>query len=81
MEIEGEARDGTRRRLRQEIVHPAGQAPMTALGVALAVQRLLGLAGGAPVAPGLYTPHVLLDPETVVRRLQDIGTLIRSGEG
>jgi hypothetical protein len=77
IEIEGEHRDGTARRVRHEIVHPAGQAPMTALGVAVAVQRLLGLIGGAPVAPGLYLPEVLIDPETMVRRLTDFGARIR----
>lgn len=80
VEIEGERSDGTIRRVRHEIVHPEGQAPMTALGVALAIQRLLGLAGGPPVAPGLYSPDVLLEPETVVRQLRELGTQIRRVE-
>jgi hypothetical protein len=80
IEIEGEREGGTIGRVRHEIVHPQGQAPMTALGVALAIQRLLGLAGGPPVGPGLYSPDVLLEPETVVQQLQKIGTQIRRVE-
>jgi hypothetical protein len=77
IEIVGEQKNGKTGRVRHELIHPAGQAPVTALGVALAVERLLGLAGGAPVAPGLYLPEVLIDPEYMVRRLKEIGTQIR----
>jgi hypothetical protein len=74
IEIAGKQKDGTHARVRHELVHPAGQAPMTALGVAVGIERLLGLAGGAPVAPGLYLPEVLVDPAYMVRRLQEFGT-------
>jgi hypothetical protein len=50
---------------------------LTALGVTLAIERLLGLAGGAAVAPGLYLPEVLIDPAYMVQRLEEIGTEIR----
>jgi hypothetical protein len=73
IEIEGKRKHGGRGRSRREIVHPAGQAPLTALGVALGVERLLGLAGGEPVAPGLYLPEVLIDPAYFVRRMQEFG--------
>jgi hypothetical protein len=53
-------------------VHPEGQRPLTALGIALGVERLLGLRG-APVAPGIYTPEALLDPAYVVERLTEVG--------
>lgn len=77
IELSGVKQDGTRGRVRHELVHAAGQAPVTALGVAVAVERLLGLAGGPPVAPGLYLPHVLIDPASFVRRLEEIGTRFR----
>jgi hypothetical protein len=77
IEIAGEKKDGTTGRVRHELVHPAGQAPMTALGVAVGVERLLGLAGGPPVAPGLYLPSVLIDPAYMVQRLEEYGTRIR----
>ncbi|TQF11875.1 NAD(P)-dependent oxidoreductase [Myxococcus llanfairpwllgwyngyllgogerychwyrndrobwllllantysiliogogogochensis] len=76
-ELEGTLHDGTRTRVRHELMHPEGQAPMTAVGVAVGVERLLGLAGGAPVAPGLYLPHVLIEPEYLLRRLQESGTQLR----
>jgi hypothetical protein len=76
-ELTGVKLDGTRGRVRHELVHPAGQAPVTALGVAIAVERLLGLAGGPPVAPGLYLPHILIDPAYFLRRLEEFGTRIR----
>ncbi|RKH07552.1 NAD(P)-dependent oxidoreductase [Corallococcus sp. CA047B] len=77
IELSGLKQDGTRGRVRHELVHPEGQAPVTALGVSIAVERLLGLAGGPPVAPGLYLPHVLLDPASFVQRLEAFGTRIR----
>lgn len=78
IEIEGRLATGDRARSRHEIVHPGGQAPLTALGVALGVERLLGLAGGEPVAPGLYLPEVLIDPAYFVERMQAFGTRFES---
>lgn len=77
VEMHGRLKNGTRGMTRHEIVHPEGQAPLTALGVAVAVERLLGLAGGEPVRPGLYLPDVLIDPGAMVRRLEEIGTVVR----
>ncbi len=77
IEITGQRHDGTTGRVRHELVHPAGQAPVTAMSVAVGLERLLGLAGGPPVAPGLYLPDVLIDPAYMVRRLEEIGTRIR----
>ncbi|WP_437730127.1 NAD(P)-dependent oxidoreductase [Sorangium sp. So ce1335] len=78
IELEGVKKDGARGRSRHELVHPEGQAPVTAVGVAVAVERLLGLAGGAPAAPGLYHPETLVDPERMLDRLAAFGTTIRS---
>lgn len=77
IEIEGEAPSGNRARRRWDLVHPDGQAPVTALCVALAIERLLGLAGGPPARAGLYLPEVLIDPAYVVRRLEEFGMVIR----
>lgn len=75
--ISGQRKDGNTARVRYEIVHPSGQAPMTALGVAIGIERLLGLAGGKPVAPGLYLPNVLIDPAYMVQRLKEFGARVR----
>ncbi|WP_395674563.1 hypothetical protein [Inquilinus sp.] len=77
IELAGERIDGTAGRSRHELVHPEGQAPLTALFIASAVERLLGLAGGPPAAPGLHLPEMLLDPAGMVRRLEEFGTRIR----
>ncbi|MFP2925869.1 NAD(P)-dependent oxidoreductase [Pyxidicoccus sp. 3LG] len=77
IELTGQKKDGTTGRVRHELVHPGGQAPVTALSVALYVERLLGLAGGSPVAPGLYLPNQLIDPAYYVRRLEESGAVIR----
>jgi hypothetical protein len=77
IEIAGRNERGAAVRARHELVHPAGQAPLTALGVAVAIERLLGLAGGGPAAPGLYLPHVLIDPAHMMERLRAFGARIR----
>jgi hypothetical protein len=76
IEIEGERTDGSSGRYRHELVHPQGQAPVTAMGVAITIERLLGLDGSVPVAPGLYFPEVLVDPEHAIRRFEESGLRI-----
>ncbi|WP_394823468.1 NAD(P)-dependent oxidoreductase [Pendulispora albinea] len=76
VEIEGRTNDGAAARVRHELVHPEGQAPMTAVGVAVGVERLLGLAGGDPVAPGLHLPETLIEPDYMVKRLKEFGARI-----
>jgi len=78
IELDGTREDGERATSRHELVHPQGQAPLTALGIVLGVERLLGLAGGGPVPAGLYLPEVLIDPAYFVARLREFGAEIRS---
>lgn len=77
IEITGERADGTTGRIRHELIDGDVHAGMSARGAALVVERLLGLAGGPPVTPGLYHPEGLLDPAYVVERLKEFGTRIR----
>ncbi|WP_283136043.1 hypothetical protein [Rhizohabitans arisaemae] len=74
IELEGSAAAGAPLSRSQWLVHPEGQRPLTALGIALGVERLLGLRG-QPVAPGLYTPEALVDPAYAVERMAELGTL------
>lgn len=74
--ISGTKKDGTSGRSRYEFVHPEGQAPVTALSVALAVERLLGLDGAAPAAPGLYFAERLIDADHAVARFKAFGARI-----
>lgn len=78
IEIAGERPDGTLGRSRHELVHPQGQAPLTALGIATGVERLLGLDNGMPAVPGLYLPELLIEPDHLLRRLEAFGTSIRT---
>lgn len=78
IDIEGEDHTGAPLRTSRYVVHPEGQQPLTSLGVALGVERLLGLRG-EPVAPGMHTPEALLDPADVVERMTEIGTIFIDG--
>ncbi|MEU8308165.1 hypothetical protein AB0C84_31840 [Actinomadura sp. NPDC048955] len=73
IDLEGTGPSGAPLRTRRHLFHPAGQRPLTALGIALGVERLLGLRG-EPVGPGLHTPEALLDPALTVERMTAIGT-------
>ena len=72
IDVEGVDAAGLPLRVGRFLVHPDGQRPLTALGVALGVERLLGLRG-EPAAPGLHTPESLIDPAYAVERLTELG--------
>jgi len=81
IEIAGTKNDGSTGRFRYTLVDPASHSETSARGVAFAVERLLGLAGGrerptTAARPGLYHPESLLDPGYVVERMQEFGTRI-----
>jgi saccharopine dehydrogenase-like NADP-dependent oxidoreductase len=77
IELEGIKTDGTRGRSRHEFVHPEGQAPVTALGTAVIVERVLGLEGEA-VPAGLHMPDTFIDPTHMIDRLTAFGAQFRS---
>ncbi|MEU8898828.1 saccharopine dehydrogenase [Nocardia sp. NPDC048505] len=70
--LEGTDRSGGPRRTHRYLQHPQGQRPLTALGIALGVERLLGLRGSVPT-PGIHTPESLIDPSYAVDRMREIG--------
>ncbi|GAA1571305.1 hypothetical protein GCM10009789_26100 [Kribbella sancticallisti] len=72
IDLEGVGPAGTPVTTCRYLVHPAGQRPLTALGLALGVERLLGLQGEAP-APGIHTPESLIDPAYAVKRMEELG--------
>lgn len=74
--ISGKRKDGTSGRSRYAFVHPKGQAPVTALAVALAVERLVGLDGKAPATPGLYFAEMLIDADYAIKRFKEFGASI-----
>jgi hypothetical protein len=64
-------------RTRHAVVHPAGAAPLKGLSVAMILERLLGLDGQPPTAPGLYFPYQLLDAAAYLQRLKQEGGELR----
>ncbi|MEU5865442.1 hypothetical protein ABZ815_30030 [Nonomuraea sp. NPDC047529] len=80
IDLEGVDRAGAPHRTTRYLLHPEGQRPLTALGIALGVERLLGLRG-APVPPGLHTPEALIDPGYAAERMTEIGATITGAHG
>lgn len=76
IELAGEDHAGEPLRTRHAIVHPEGQMPLTGLGVAMVLERLIGLDGKPPVPAGLYFPYQLLDPTAYFARLEQIGGMV-----
>jgi hypothetical protein len=73
IEMAGEGRNGQALHTRHALVHPAGAAALTGLSVAMLLERLIGLDGSAPTAPGLYFPYQLLDASGYLDRLSKEG--------
>ncbi|MBL1074196.1 saccharopine dehydrogenase [Nocardia sp. 2] len=79
IEMRGTDPNGNSRSTTRYFTHPDGQRPLTALGVALGVERLLGLRG-APATPGVHLPESLLDPTHVIARMREVGTVFTDTE-
>lgn len=73
IELAGVDRAGRPLRTRHAVVHRDGQMPPTGFGVAMVLERLLGLDGGSPVPAGLYFPCQLLRPERYLPRFKATG--------
>jgi len=73
LELDGVDHAGQPLRTRHAVVHPGGAAPLTGMGIALILERLVGLDGKPPVAPGLYFPYQILDAAHYLARLRQEG--------
>jgi hypothetical protein len=73
VELAGEDHAGRALRTRHAVVHREGAAPLTGLGVAMILERLLGLDGKPATPPGLYFPYQLLDSAAYITRLGQTG--------
>lgn len=78
IELQGERADGSAGRSRHELVDRNVYSAISGYGAAIATERLLGLDGQAPPAPGLYQPESLIDPDEAMRKLQSLGVEVRS---
>lgn len=76
IELAGEDRAGRPLRARHAVVHPQGAMPLTALGVTMVLERLVGLGDGPAPGPGLYFPYQLIEPAAYLARLSEIGGTI-----
>lgn len=61
---------------RTVVSDPAGQAHLTALGVLIGAERVLGLDGAPPPAAGLCFPETVLDVDRALARLRAFGVAI-----
>lgn len=75
VDIDGQ-KDGAALRTRTTIIDPLGQANLTALGVVIAAERILGLDGGSEPQGGLVLPETLVAPSAAVARLTSAGVRI-----
>lgn len=73
IELAGVRRDGASVACRVSVFDPRGQAHLTALGVVIVLERVLGLDGQAPATPGLHSIETLLTPAEAVLRFQRAG--------
>lgn len=78
IEITGTKKTGKTRRFRHELVDPEGYAAMSARGVAVAIESLLGLAGRPAPKAGLLLPETLIEPGHLMRRLEEFGVTMRA---
>jgi hypothetical protein len=76
IELAGEDHAGEPLRTRHAVIHPQGQMPLTGLGVAMVLERLIGLDGNPPTPAGLYFPYQLLNSTAYFARLEAIGGTI-----
>ena len=76
IELAGEDSAGRPLRTRHAVVHPEGAAPLTGLGVAMILERLLGLDGKPTTPAGLYFPYQLLDAADYLARLEQDGGMV-----
>lgn len=78
IDIAGILKTGESGKRRTVLSDPNGLAHLTALGVLVATERVLGLDGQTPAAGGLHLPETLLQPEAAIARFAQFGVRITS---
>jgi hypothetical protein len=77
IEIAGEHSSRGTGRFRYALVDPEGYAALSARGIAIGIENMLGLTGRPAPRAGLYFPETIIDPSSFVSRLQDLGVTIQ----
>lgn len=78
VDLWGYGRRGERRARRTVVSDPVGQAHLTALGVLIGAERVLGLDGAAPLPGGLQFPERAIDPQHALARLGEFGVHVET---
>jgi uncharacterized protein YbjT (DUF2867 family) len=78
IDLTGRLASGEMATRRMTVSDPKGQAHLTALGVLIAAERVLGLDGGPPPPGGLIFPETLLDPAAALARLASFGVRLEA---
>jgi hypothetical protein len=73
IEMDGQSRAGNAEKRHAIISDPNGQAHLTALGVMLAAEQVLGLNGAPAAAGGLQTPETLLPAAAAMKKVAEFG--------
>lgn len=82
IDIKGNLQSGELALQRTVISDPNGQAHLTALGVLVAIERVLGLDGRPPAEGGVHLPETLLVVEAAIACFEQFGVQIsRVNEG
>jgi hypothetical protein len=76
IDIAGILKSGAPGTSRTVLSDPNGLAHLTALGVLVATERVLGLDGQAPAAGGLHLPETLISPDAAIARFEQFGVRI-----
>jgi hypothetical protein len=57
---------------------PRAENSLTAMCITALIERTLGLDGELPTAPGLYTPELVIPPESMISRFLALGAQVRT---
>ncbi|TYP69154.1 saccharopine dehydrogenase NADP-binding domain-containing protein [Paenibacillus methanolicus] len=76
IEIEGVLQSGEPAKRRTVVSDPRGQAHLTALGVLVAMERILGWNGDPPAAEGIHFPDTLVPVNAAIARFEQFGVRI-----
>lgn len=78
IDLEGILQSGEQIKQRTIVSDPNGQAHLTALGVLVTIERILGLDGNPPASGGIHLPETLLSLEKAIARFKQFGVEILS---
>lgn len=79
IDIAGVLKTGKLGKLRTVVTDPNGQAHLTALGLLVAIERILGLDGLPAAAGGIHLPETLFSVDAAIARYEQFGVRVSIG--